>query len=173
MKKYLVLIVSIMFNIQAFAQKGDVVVGVNTSYGTEIKNVGFGVKAQYHFTDALRAEVSGDYFLKKDGLSLWDINLNFHYLFPLGDKIKIYPLAGVTFTNWKYDYSGFLDGVEESMKYLFDDLDSENATRFGANLGGGIQYDITNNFIINAEAKYQLISDLDQAVFTIGLAYKF
>ncbi|MBR6296833.1 MAG: outer membrane beta-barrel protein [Treponema sp.] len=52
-------------------------------------------------------------------------------------------------------------------------MDSENATRFGANLGGGIQYDITNNFIINAEAKYQLISDLDQVVFTIGLAYKF
>ena len=43
MKKYLVLIVSIMFNIQAFAQKGDVVVGVNTSYGTEIKNVHYGI----------------------------------------------------------------------------------------------------------------------------------
>lgn len=160
----------------AFAQKGEKAVGVNLGYGTEISNLGIGAKFQYGITDAIRAEASFDYFLKKDFLSMWDINLNAHYLFPVADKFKVYPLVGLTYTNWK------LDGFDIS--YGFDDeeldgygdevsTDSSNTGKFGVNLGAGAEYAITDRLNINFEVKYQLISDFNQAVFGVGVAYKF
>ena len=185
MKKYLTIAIFAMFCVNTFAQKGDKAVGVNLSYGTEIKNIGIGVKGQYNFTDAIRAELSGDYFLKKEGLSMWDVNLNLHYLFPIGEKLKLYPLAGLSYTNWKLDYSIDLDdfGNYDDIEWAKwsgavseddeDFSDSSTEGHFGANLGGGIQYDLTKNLVINAEAKYQIISNFNQIVFGVGLAYKF
>lgn len=177
MKKFLTVAIFAMLCVNTFAQKGDVAVGANFSYGTEIKNIGFGVKGQYNFTNALRAELSGDYFLKKDGLSMWDVNLNLHYLFPISEKLKVYPLAGVTFTNWnwKYDFSSICGDYYYYDDYYYDDYDDsdDSVSKFGANLGGGIQYNLTRNLVINAEVKYQLINSFDQLVVGVGLAYKF
>ena len=168
MKKLMIIALCAMFCVGAFAQAGEKAVGLNVSYGTEIKNIGVGIKGQYFITDAIRTEASFDYFLKKDGLSMWDVNLNAHYLFPIGDKMKIYPLAGLSYTNWKYSLD--LDGWE----VLVDDDDtSDSVGKFGVNLGGGFQYDLTESMIFNAEVKYQLINTFDQVVFSVGLAYKF
>ena len=161
MKRFSITIVAAFVSVSLFAQKGDIAIGGNVSYGTEIENVGFGAKGQYNFTDAIRGEVSFDYFLKKNYVSMWDINFNAHYLFPITEKIKVYPLAGFTFTNWSVSYSEAFISI------------SGTESRFGANLGGGFQYDVSDNFILNAEVKYQLISDFDQAVFSIGAAYRF
>lgn len=81
MKKFFLMLCVALLSVGAFAQvKGDKSVGLNLSYGTEISNLGIGVKGQYNFTDAIRGEASFDYFLKKDGLKMWDININAHYL---------------------------------------------------------------------------------------------
>lgn len=141
-----------LVSVCAFAQKGEKAVGVNLSYGTEISNIGIGVKGQYNFTDAIRGEVSFDYFLEKDYLKMWDINVNAHYLFNVAEKIKVYPLAGLAYTNWSA---------------------VETLSRFGANLGGGAQYDINEKLSLNLDIKYQFISDFNQAVFGVGAAYKF
>jgi outer membrane protein X len=50
---------------------------------------------------------------------------------------------------------------------------SSDVTRLGVNLGGGAECDITNNLMLNFELKYQFVSDFDQAVFNIGIAYMF
>lgn len=160
----------------AFAQKGEKAVGVNLGYGTEISNLGIGAKFQYGITDAIRAEASFDYFLKKDFLSMWDVNVNVHYLFPIANKFKVYPLVGLTYTNWKMD--GF------DMSYGFDNeelgdygdevsVGGANTGKFGVNLGAGAEYSINSNLSVNFEIKYQLISDFNQAVLGVGVAYKF
>ena len=172
MKKYFFLFFVALVSMCAFAQKGQKAVGLNLSYGTEISNLGFGVKGQYNFTDAIRVEASFDYFLKKDDLSMWDVNVNAHYLIPVKD-LKIYPLVGLTYTNWKdsFDFGNYLDGFKD---YYDDDLElSDSEGKFGVNLGGGVQYDINNNWAVNFEMKYQIISDFDQAVFGFGVTYKF
>lgn len=180
MKKIILFSLCAFFSMGAFAQTGEKAVGLNVSYGTEIKNIGIGVKGQYNFTDAIRAEASFDYFLKKDGLSMWDMNLNAHYLIALGDKLKVYPLAGLSFTNWKSDIKWEVDddfGDDYFDDDYFDDDDDDlgswSESKFGLNVGGGLQYDLTDKLIFNAEAKYQFISDFDQFVFSVGLAYKF
>ena len=45
---------------------------------------------------------------------------------------------------------------------------------FGANLGAGIEYDLSDSWKINYETKYELLGKgLSQVVFTVGAAYKF
>lgn len=177
MKKLFVLMSFIALGMSSvFAQKGEKAVGVNLGYGTEISNLGIGAKFQYGITDAIRAEASFDYFLKKDLASMWDINVNAHYLFPIADKFKVYPLVGLTYTNWKLDGSDVdLDfGDEETGEYEDEvSTESSNTGKFGVNLGAGAEYAITDRLNVNFEVKYQLISDFNQAVFGIGVAYKF
>ena len=43
--------------------------------------------------------------------------------------------------------------------------------KFGVNLGAGMEFDLDKNWSLNFDIKYQLISDLDQAVFNLGVAY--
>ena len=156
MKKLIVLF-SMMFFIMgsAFAQKGIQAGGVHLTYGTEIESLGIGVKYQYNFTDNLRFEPSVNYFFENNGVDMFDLNANVHYLCPMASNIRVYPLAGLTFSSRDAGKS-------------FD-----NVTRLGVNLGGGAEMDITDQLMLNFELKYQFVSDLDQAVFSVGLAYMF
>ena len=159
--KKLVVLFSMMFFIMgsALAQKGIQAGGVHLTYGTKAESIGIGVKYQYNITDNIRLEPSMNYYFNnnytKHGEDVFDINANAHYLFPMASNIRVYPLAGLTFSSWDAGKS-------------FD-----NVTRLGVNLGGGAEMDITDQLMLNIELKYQFVSDLDQAVFSVGLAYMF
>ena len=111
-----------------FAQQGKQAIGGNLSYGTEIESVGIGLKYQYNITDQIRIEPSMNYFFKNDGLSMFDINANIHYLFPIASNISLYPLAGFTYTNWHLDLGKAGD---------YDVSGSDG--KFGVNLGAGME----------------------------------
>lgn len=144
-------------------EKGDKAAGLNLSYGSKdgFSNFGIGAKFQYNLTDAFRIEPSATYFLKKDNVNMWDINANVHYLFHVGDSFVIYPLAGLTFVGWKVsvEWEGMGASVSE--------------TKFGANLGAGAQYWLTSSFGLNLEAKYQIVSNIDRPIFSLGAVMKF
>ena len=163
MKKVLLSMCLALVALGASAQKGDKFVGANVSYNNEVSNVGIGVKGQYFFTDKLRGEASADYFLKKDGLSMWDINANVHYLFNVADKFKVYPLAGVGYTNWKVSF----DDDE-----VLGEGGSSSTGKIAINLGGGAQYELSEKMVINAELKYQIIDNYNSLVFGVGVAFK-
>ena len=153
MKKLMILI-SMMFFIMgsAFAQKGIQAFGVNLGYGSEIESASIGVKYQYNITNNIRLEPSANYFFEKRGVDMFDFNANAHYLIPTENNIRLYPLAGLTFTRWDF---------------------GKVANRLGLNIGGGAEFDVSDNLFVNFELKYQIIKDLDQAVFNVGLTYIF
>lgn len=156
MKKILALaIVALLGVATASAQKGHMAVGGNLLYGTEINSVGLGAKFQYGIIDHLRAEASFNYYFQNKGFRMWDLNANAHYLFDITEKFRAYPLAGLTVVNKSYT-----------------DVD-DSITRLGLNLGGGCEYDVTPSVVLNAEFKYSIVSTIDQAVFSVGAAYKF
>ena len=63
---------------------------------------------------------------------------------------------------------------EDKEEWGITDLEeSSSASKFGVNLGAGVQYDVNETWAVNFEVKYQLISDFNQAVFGLGVAYKF
>ena len=162
MKKFLLLVCAAVMSLSASAQAGDKALGAQLVFGSETNSLGFGVKGQYYFTDHIRGEGSFDYFLKNKGISMWDINANVHYLFDVADKFKVYPLAGLGYTNWSYKY-----------EYAGAPVVEGSDGRLAVNLGGGVEYELTKNLNVNAEAKYQIISNYNQLVLGVGVAYKF
>lgn len=93
---------------------------------------------------------------------MFDINANVHYLFPVASNVRLYPLAGFTYTNWHLDLGKVGD-------YNVSGSDG----KFGVNLGAGAEFNLAANWVMNLEIKYQLISDVDQGVFNLGVAYNF
>ena len=162
MKKLLLLVCAAVMSLSASAQAGDKALGAQLVFGSETNNIGLGVKGQYYFTDQLRGEASVDYFFKSKGVSMWDINANVHYLFDVANKVKVYPLAGLGYTNWSY-------------KYEFPGLPVVEGSdgRLAVNLGGGAEYELTKDLSVNAELKYQIISNYNQLVLGVGVACKF
>ena len=154
MKKLFLTMLVVLVSMSAMAQDKKYGVGFNLLYGTEIKNIGFGVKGQYYATDAIRLEANGAFFPKKDELKMYEAGLVGHYLIPVAENMKVYPLAGAGITSW-----------------VVSALDAD--VEFTINLGGGFQYDIAEDFALTAEVKYQIIKNYNQAVFGIGAIYKF
>ena len=172
MRKLFLTAVIALLSIGAYAQKGQTYLGGQLAYPTEIESLGIGVKGGYGITDTIRAQATFDYFLKKNNVSWWDLNLDVHYLFPLGNNIKVYPLAGLTYLR------GSVDGVTQTVNTQDGSVtvgsnESYSDGNLGVNLGGGFQYDLTDKLVLNAEVKFQIIKNTNQGVISAGLAYKF
>ena len=171
MKKVLVIICVALVSLSASAQIGEQNIGAHLLYGTDMSNIGLGVKYQNNVTDVIRIEGVVDYYLKKDDFTMFDVNVNGHYLFPLTDKVIAYPLVGINYTRWKQKELFSFD--DEEYTDIFDeDYDDEiNDGSIGLNIGGGIQYKLTDKIRIGAELKYQTISGFNTAVIGVGLTY--
>lgn len=163
MKKYFLIIFAAFISLGASAQKGEQNIGAHVLYGTDASNFGLGVKYQYNVTNAIRLEGVADYYLKTDGFSMFDVNINGHYLFHF-NKFTVYPLIGINYTHWKSEASlddvGF-EGEEISLK----------DGSIGLNIGGGAQYNLTDRLRVGAEIKYQTISGASTAVIGVGVTY--
>lgn len=172
MKKILAITLAIVLGASAAmaqAYKGDVAAGVNLNYGSKIENLGLGAKFQYTIIDHLRAEVGFNYFFKKNYESMWDANLNAHYLINVyQEKLYLYPIVGLNFSSLSFDEKGFNKefGVDPNVEH--DDIN-----RFGLNLGAGAQYQITEKIGIMLEYRHTILKDIDQGVFSLGASYKF
>lgn len=162
MKKLFVICLMAFIGLGVSAQsKGEMAAGLNLAYGTSdgINNLGIGAKFQYNFTDALRIEPSANYFFRNNFISLWEANVNAHWIFKfVDDKLGVYPIAGVTVLGYKASYLGY---------------STPTYTRFGANVGAGAQYWITDHIGVNADIKYSIVADIDRPVFAVGAVYKF
>ena len=170
MKKLLLLVCAAVMSISASAQAGDKALGAQLVFGSETNSFGLGVKGQYYFTDQIRGEGSFDYFFKNKGVSMWDINANVHYLFDVANKVKVYPLAGLGYTNWSYTNDVIVKEVNGKDKVV-EHKGSDG--RLAVNLGGGAEYALTDNVSVNAEAKWQIVNNYNQLVLGVGVAYKF
>ena len=159
MKKLLFSLAALCICTGAFAQKGEKSVGLSFNYGTEIETLGFGLKFNYNLTDDVRMAPNFTFFLKKNYHTMWDVNLDFNYLFRVMPKFNIYPIAGLSLATIHRQKIG--------------ELPSDNLTKFGVNLGAGFEYDITREWAVNLEMKYRIMSDIDQGVIGIGAIYRF
>ena len=155
-----------------YAQKGRQAIGFGLSYGTEIESAGLGIKYQYNITNPLRIEPSFNYFFENDNVSMLDLNVNFHYLCPVAQSVKLYPLFGLTMSNWMFDMHD-LDVDWDGDHVHVDDGGNHNEFRIGVNLGAGAELALGRNWAMNVEFRYQLVDDFDQGVINFGAAYRF
>ena len=142
----------------------------------------FGLYARimYGLNEEMRLSLMDEFYFK-DGLSYLDnLDFDFHYLFNVADNIHVYPFGGATIQLSKskdvtidepifdnnYNYIG-----TQSVTY-----GGESMSAFGLNLGCGVQYAITDQVGICAEAKYRFYFKehyKGQFVLGAGLIYHF
>ncbi len=155
MKKLLLMLMCVVGAFcTAHADSGDIAVGVQLDHGSAANQIGLGAKVQIGFTDELRLEPSFNYYFRQSEWATWDVNLNLHYVFDVADSFSVYPLAGLFVSNWDLDNVG-------------DD------TRFGANLGAGAEYAITDVVSLTGELRYMLTGDYRQLATSVGVTFKF
>ncbi len=162
MKRLFLLLAAVMCFSVANAQKGEMGVGANVNFGFGYtggySNIGVGLKYQYSFTDHIRVEPAFTYYFKKDYISMWDAMANVHYVFHLAnDKLNLYPLAGLGVMGVKASVLGY----------------SASETKFGFNLGGGVEYKVAKAVAVGAEVKYQIVSGYGHLGVQIGATYLF
>jgi outer membrane protein X len=165
-KVAIVAIALVTMSVAAGAQeKGDMAAGGNLVLGTgnSFSNFGIGAKFQYNVTDPLRLEGSFTYFLKKDYVTMWDLSVNGHWLFPVADKLTVYPLAGL----------GILgSSANVNIGYGFGTV-SSSSSDFAFTLGGGLDYQLTEKLTGNVELKYKIADVWDRLLLSAGVAYRF
>ena len=153
--------------VSAFAS-AQFAVGVHTLYGTDVSNFGIGVRARYDLNEQFRLDGNFNYYFKKNGLEFWDINANLHYLFNITDEFTVYPLGGLGL--------GSIKATPEIKNPLTGETfygPSTSDTKLGFNIGGGVDFALTDDLYLNGEVKYQIVSGYNQAVMSAGIVYKF
>ena len=141
-------------------KEGDMAIGANLvlgGLGDNYTNVGLGAKFQYNVTDPIRLEGSFTYFLEKNYTSMWDLNANVHYLFPVSNEVTVYPLAGLGIHN-------------TSVEILWIKSSSSNVA---INFGGGIDFALNKQWVLNGELKYQIVNNWNRLILSAGLSYRF
>lgn len=204
MKRYLFLALLVIATAtSAFAQKGQSAVGINLGAapclesGASLTNFEIGAKYQYGITDAIRLEADLSYGIKSKGMDVFEISANAHYLFNIGDKIKVYPLVGIGYghigggfsggdivvdipdvdygNNWNvsraYPYPDY--NPDDEIDASDNDSSAPSANKFLFNVGAGAEYALTSKLSVGIEVKYQYMSHFSRLPITLGVTYKF
>lgn len=148
MKKILFVAVLCLFAVSGYAQKNESSLGFQLNHTSDGGVLGLGVNARHGITEKIRGEVSFDYFFPSGG-DLWNLNADAHYIFRLGETLRLYPVGGLTYWN-----GGGL-----------------NSGKLGLNVGGGVDLVLNDRWSLNGQFKYQVISKISQGIFRIGLSY--
>ncbi len=161
MKKLMMIAAMVLMSTGAFAQEaGMKAVGATFSdYLDSNSLIAIGAKFQYSFTENMRGEFDFKLYPPKSHVLLWNPTVNFHYLFPIIDKLYVYPLAGV-------GALGYYNSDSERSSTIF-------TVRFGA----GAEYYITEKFKGIFETYYQVAKKdnlkYNKPVISIGAGYIF
>lgn len=135
--------------------------GAKFIYASKFDNLGIGIDYQWDVTKNIRINPEVDFFFKNHNFSNWQVNLNAHYATTLFSDIRLYPIAGISYSRWTYKIA------EGSGSYV------ENFNRIGCNLGGGVEYNPNETVGFKLEICAQLIKNFTQCTIGLGVNYKF
>lgn len=146
--------VGMMFAAQpALAQRGEKALGLKGGFST--KNDGGVAAVYFHYTlhKHIRLAPEIGYMFRNNGMSGFECCVDVHFPFRMARGFNIYPLMGVTLNNW--------------------DWQSDSATRFGFDIGGGVDIYMTTNLKLTLQGKYSMMNDFGGGFFDAGIAYVF
>lgn len=166
MKTFIICVVLIQCLMVQCAMAQSYSVGAGLAYGDDIREPGINFRGYYNLADnRICFGPEFTYFKKRTensaseeiDISLFEINLNAHYLFEVTHKLGIYPVIGLNYSQEKEDYTDTEEEVTEK--------------KWGMNVGAGTHYTV-NKFTVFLEYDH-LFSDLSQNTFILGAFYTF
>ena len=184
---FVIAFVMVAFGSAKAQEAGDMAAGVNLgiSTGSSVTSFGVGGKFQYGITKDIRGEGSFSYFL--GDFKYWDLSVNAHYLIgiPSVEKLKVYPLAGLSIMGF-----GGGGGGNDADWEIFPGDPAYNpnlpygggqapdggglGTSIGFNIGAGGQYELKPNVYLQGELKYRIgETGFSKFMVVAGVAYKF
>ncbi len=155
-KTFLLAAAMIIAALGSQAKAADLAVGAGFNYATKFDQAGLGFKVQVGLSGNWRIQPEIIYFFQNRDVSTFQINCDAHYAINIAPKLNVYPLAGVSFSSWSVDHS-----------------ESNATTRFGVNLGAGLEYRVASRLDIFVEERGQITSDYSQSLATLGVKYHF
>jgi outer membrane protein X len=138
--------------------------GARAAGDPKSNNGGFGAKLQYNVTAPIRVEGAFAFLPSGDGLGMWDLSVNAHYLIPVMKKINVYPIAGLDFMVYTPDWEA-VDLRDGALIILTEN--AEKYKLFGINIGGGAEYKLSRKVSLQGELKY--IIGFDSTIFSNAL----
>ncbi|MBI9072889.1 MAG: outer membrane beta-barrel protein [Melioribacteraceae bacterium] len=126
-------------------------VGGGLTFASEISNIGIHANGIYKIDETWEASPTLTYFLEKDYLSWFTIDVNAHYIFSKNDGLTAYGLAGLNMTFWSFDFE------TEVPNFGFGGVSLDaSGTDIGINIGGGARKEISEKMELVGEIKYVL-----------------
>ncbi|MDR3268412.1 MAG: porin family protein [Tannerella sp.] len=164
MKRITLLLMYIIVSIAVgYAQKGHFSTGANLGYALyspERHSVAAAVDVRYNILSTLRLSPSFTYVIKNNNLQTWYAAMDVHYLFNLTDLVTLYPIGGITFSNWdSEDPTGIL--IPERR---------HDGTWWSLNIGAGAETRLSDHFSVGLDIKYNTI---EETLFLMRVAYHF
>lgn len=178
MKKTIMLALALLMSAGAFAQRGEMSIGLRGSYFQEESgsfwsnsggykdHFGVGLQFTYGITDGLRVAPGVNYFFKHEGLTAFDANVDLHYLIPIVPRLKVYPILGASIV-YKKSEIVFEPSPGEQIPHTNED------TEGGVNLGAGVQFDLCRNWFVNADYTYKAVSNVERGYVSLGVGFRF
>ena len=157
-KKWLVAAFSVMMLLccaqTAEAQRGEKSLGIMGGFSTYNNGGYVGVDFQYTIVNHVRIAPDIGYSFRNDGKSAFLLDVDVHFPFRIAKGFAVYPLVGFTFNNWSYQGGG-------------------NASRAGANFGGGFDFYLTSNLKLTLQGKYPAMNETGGGFIGKGIGYVF
>jgi outer membrane immunogenic protein len=146
-----------VFAINSHLAKAQVSAGAGMAFGSGIEQVGVQADLHYRLANipALQIGAGLIYYFPKNNHDFYEVNLNAGYTFYEEFMFKSYAYTGLNYARSK-------TGIENA---------SISETAYGLNAGIGAEYDF-GRLLAFGDLKY-VISEFDQAVFSIGLRLPF
>ena len=165
MKKIILVAVATLVSLAAFGQSR-FAVGAGASYAFDPELLGITLKGQYNVTEQIRPEASFTYFFEKNNVKSWAFDANFQYLFDLG-TVNVYPLAGLSYIHYSIDVPNMPVSYNDEIEIVGGNSTSDG--KLGINLGGGVEYPISENLSLGAELKLCLNKLYGDSSLVLGL----
>ena len=138
-------------------------IGVAPGYSTKNESMTLGAWMSHDFSKAFRVNLGIDYVFRNQHTDAFLMNLDFNFPLKLttGDKIDIYPIAGLTYACWSHH--PYPDG---------DDVTTRE-NKFGINLGAGVGYKVSSHMRLKLDARYSLVKHNNTTILSLGIGYAF
>lgn len=166
MKKLLIIAAVAALSLPASAQmvRGEREFGPKLGYISHNKSALAGLVFRYATSSHLRISPEIGCAFRHHNQEALLIDLNLHFPFGVGgEKVALYPLAGLAFNSWSTHMVDAQDAVDVTTHF----------NRFGANLGAGFDLRCSSTLKLNIEAKYVLVKSYSSAVISAGISYVF
>ncbi|MDE7473323.1 MAG: porin family protein [Muribaculaceae bacterium] len=153
----------------AIGNRGEKTVGVSAGYNTFNESAVGGVFLQYRVNRLIRLAPDVSYVFKHNNTDGVALNLNVQMPLPImpTGRVNLYPLAGLNYTSWSYHPEGTKPAIIEG-----DDV-SERVSKFGLNVGAGLDIYATGTLKLFVEGKYVGVRHYSSGVITVGIGYSF